>query len=227
VEAQIIGISGSPIRNSNTDQAVQAVLAAAELPSAFIKLSERELQPCRACLGCVKDNRCVVKDDGPDLAEQFRRARAFVLGGFTPYSSLDARTKMFMERMYCLRHQTGLNAGKIGCSVLTTAIPPGTEGLPPALETTTAQINFWMMEEGMENLGTLALLGNVPCIKCGHGDECELSGIKMLFGPDATTDSVGVHKFTQVAALQQQAAELGKRLRAAVLAAGEGVTADS
>ena len=27
--------------------------------------------------------------------------------------SLDARTKTFMERMYCLRHQTGFNRGKM------------------------------------------------------------------------------------------------------------------
>ena len=156
-------------------------------------------------------------DDAPELAEKFRQAKAFVLGGFTPYSSLDARTKSFMERMYCLRHQTGLNRGKIGVSVITTACPPNTPGMHPSYETALAQISFWMMEEGMKNLGSMLLLGNVPCIKCGHGDECELSGVKMLFGPEATVASVGIHTFEGDATLLTNARDLAKVIRDEVL----------
>ena len=39
---QIIGISGSPIKNSNTDRLVQAVLAASGLKSEFVKLSTHQ-----------------------------------------------------------------------------------------------------------------------------------------------------------------------------------------
>ena len=39
MSAQILGISGSPVRHSNTDRAVQAVLDATGLESEFIKLS--------------------------------------------------------------------------------------------------------------------------------------------------------------------------------------------
>jgi hypothetical protein len=126
---------------------------------------------------------------------------------------------MFMERMYCLRHQTGLNRGKIGASVITTACAPGVPGLPPAAQTATSQIAFWMMEEGMVNLGTLVVLGNVPCIKCGHGDDCPMSGVKMLHGPEATVASVGVHTFEDDAALLANARELGEQIRKAVDAA--------
>ena len=210
--AQVLGISGSPVRNSNTDRAVQAVLEHTGVETEFIKLSELSMEPCRACLGCVDSNECVVKDDGRVLAEKFREARAFVLGAFTPYSSLDARTKTFMERMYCLRHETGLNRGKIGAAVLTTACPPGFEGLPPAADTAGSQIGFWMMEEGMANLGTLVILGNVPCIRCGHGDECEMSGIKMLSGPEATVESVGVNTFEGDPSLVESAEQLGRRI---------------
>ena len=123
--AQVLGISGSPVRNSNTDRAVRHVLEHTGLETEFVKLSSLSFEPCRACLGCKENNTCVVKDDARDLAMRFRDASAFVIGAYTPYSSLDARTKMFMERMYCLRHQTGLNAGKIGASVITTAVPEG------------------------------------------------------------------------------------------------------
>ena len=99
-----------------------------------------EIAPCRACLGCVESNECVVRDHGRALAERFREAPAFGLGSFTPYSSLDARAKEFMERMYCLRHRIGGSAGKYGMSVITTACTPGAEGLPPAAETAASQI---------------------------------------------------------------------------------------
>jgi multimeric flavodoxin WrbA len=214
--AQILGISGSPIANSNTDQAVRAVLAHSGLEAEFIKLSDLQIEPCRACLGCVTTNQCVVADDGQMLAEKLRAARAFVLGAYTPYSSLDARTKTFMERMYCLRHLSGLNRGKIGAAVITTACPPDNPQMPPAVATATTQIGVWMMEEGMQNLGSMIILGNVPCIRCGHGDQCEMSGIKMLFGPDATVASVGVWSFAAQPPLLQAARELGERIRAAV-----------
>jgi hypothetical protein len=75
-----------------------------------------------------------------------------------------------------------------------------------------------MMEEGMVNLGSLIILGNVPCIRCGHGDDCEMSGIKMLAGPDATVESVGVSTFEADAALVQKAEKLARKIRDAVSA---------
>ena len=217
MSVQVVGISGSPIPTSNTDRAVKRILELSGLTSQFVKLSDLELVPCRACLGCVKTNQCVVQDDGPALAELFHGASAFVLGGYTPYSSLDARTKAFMERMYCHRHRIGGNAHKFGVAVITTACPPGVQGMPPAAETATSQIGFWMLEEGMTNLGTMVIQGNAPCIRCGYGDDCSYSGIKMVFGPEASVASVGVKTFEQDAALLAAAEELAKKLREAVI----------
>ena len=214
---QVVGISGSPIPDSNTDRAVKWILELTGLSNQFVKLSDLDLAPCRACLGCVKTNQCVVKDDGRALADLFHGASAFVLGAYTPYSSLDARTKAFMERMYCHRHRIGGNARKSGVAVITTACPPGVPGLPPAAETATSQIAFWMMEEGMTNLGTMVIQGNVPCIRCGYGDDCPMSGIKMLHGPDASVASVGVKTFEEDSALLAAAKELAVKLREAVL----------
>jgi multimeric flavodoxin WrbA len=216
--AEVLGISGSPIPNSNTDRAVQCVLEATGLSTAFVKLSNLHMEPCRGCLGCKDTNRCVLKDDGAALAEQFRAAKAFVVGAYTPYNSLNAHTKMFMERMYCLRHQAGLNRGKIGAAVITTAVPPGAPGLPPAYETAAAQINLWMMTERMTNLGSIAVVGNPPCIRCGYGDPCAWSGVRRA-GPGATVASLGVSRFEESETLQHSARDLGRRIGAAVLAA--------
>ena len=218
MSAQVLGISGSPIPNSNTDRAVRHILEHTGLETDFIKLSELTIEPCRACLGCKESNRCVVEDDGPALAERFAAAKAFVLGAFTPYSSLDARSKAFMERMYCLRHQTGLNRGKVGAAVITAACPPENPNLPPAAKIATSQVEFWMMEEGMVNVGTMVVLGNVPCIRCGHGDDCPMTGVTMLHGPNATVEAIGVNRFEDSPVPGQRAAELAARIRQAVLA---------
>ena len=69
MKAQVIGISGSPIKNSNTDRLVQKVLNSTGLETEFIKLSEHKVQPCIACLGCTKDNICIVNDDFQEIAQ--------------------------------------------------------------------------------------------------------------------------------------------------------------
>lgn len=216
MSVEVVGFSGSPIHDSNTDRAVKMILEATGLKSEFVKLSDYRVEPCRACLACVKDNRCVVKDDARELADRFRRARAFVLGAYTPYSSLDARSKAFMERMYCLRHKAGLNRGKVGATVVTTACQPGAEGLPPAAETANSQLAFWMMEEGMRHVGSMTILGNLPCIRCGWGDRCEMSGVRMLGGADATVASMGVRDIEKDTDLVRSTRRLGKALQKAL-----------
>lgn len=67
-----------------------------------------------------------------------------------------------------------------------------------------------MMEEGMEFVGEVRVMGNVPCIKCVHGDKCKVSGIKMLHGPDATVFSVGVSTFEEQPETVEAAIKLGK-----------------
>lgn len=43
----MLGISGSPVNNSNTDRLVKIVLEATGLDYEFIKLSEYDIHPCR------------------------------------------------------------------------------------------------------------------------------------------------------------------------------------
>ncbi len=214
--ASVIGVSGSPLPDSNTDQAVRAVCGATGLDHRFFKLSEFDVAPCRACLGCLETNRCVIDDDGRMLAEEVRGARAVVVGGFTPYSTLDARTKAFLERLYPLRHRHGLLRGKAIAAVITTAVPPGAEGLPPAGDMGVSAVQFLAMEEGMSFVGALVQRGNVPCVKCGMGDECDMSALKMLYGPDATVANTPIHCFALSNTALAEAEALGRRIRQAL-----------
>lgn len=213
---KVLGVSGSPIKNSNTDKALAAVLEATGCETEFIKLIDYNVAPCKACLGCVKTNRCVIKDDGVPLAEKAKEADALIIGGFTPYSTLDARTKAFIERLYPLRHLHGFMAGKPGGAVITSAVPEENEMLPPAAECGVNAVRFYMMEEGMNFVGAVKISGNVPCIKCGCGDSCKMSGIAMLYGPDATVDSVGCKNFENIPLSLESAKELGHKIAEAL-----------
>jgi multimeric flavodoxin WrbA len=213
---KVLGVSGSPIKNSNTDRAVQAVLEATGMETEFVKLSDYTVAPCRACLGCVKTNRCVIQDDGIMLAEKAKAADALVIGGFTPYSTLDGRSKAFIERLYPLRHRQGFMVGKPGAAVITSCVPEENKQLPPAGEMGVNAVMFYMMEEGMRFVGSLKIQGNLPCIKCGFGDGCDVSGLKMLFGPEATVDSVGINDVDRKPSNLDEARSLGRKIAEAL-----------
>lgn len=210
---KVLGISGSPIKNSNTDRALQIVLESTGMKSEFIKLSDYTIGPCDACLGCIKTNKCIKKDDGLMLAEKSYKADAIVIAGFTPYSSLDSRTKAYMERLYPLRHRHALMAGKPGAAIITSAIPHGHEGMPPAAEIGIQAIKHFMIEEGMKFIGGVSLLGNVPCVRCGQDGQCQMSGLKMIYGQDATPESVGIHDFENDPKKVTELQQLGEAIR--------------
>ncbi len=213
---KILGVSGSPIKNSNTDRALDMALEATELESEFIKLSRFDIEPCRACLGCVESNECVIGDDGNVLTEKARQADGLIIAGFTPYSSIDARCKAFMERLYPLRHKYGLMQGKPGGAIVTCAIPDSCQYLPKACENGLQAIQAYMLEEGMNFIGGVKIQGNIPCLTCGYGDECATAGLKMIHGPEATVNSVGLKRFEEQEEVLQQVIELGKNMKQAL-----------
>ncbi|WP_027370784.1 flavodoxin family protein [Desulfovermiculus halophilus] len=213
---KVLGVSGSPIPNSNTDRALLTALESTGLETEFVKLSDCDIEPCRACLGCVDSNECIIGDDGNILAEKAREADGLIIAGFTPYSSIDGRCKAFMERLYPLRHKHGYMQGKPGGAIVTCAIPEDCQHLPKACENGVQAIQAYMMEEGMEFLGGVKIRGNIPCLTCGFGDECATAGLKMIFGPQATVDSVGLTHFEDQTQALQEARELGENIRASL-----------
>ena len=213
---KVLGVSGSPINNSNTDRALKAVLEATGCETEFIKLMDYTVAPCRACLGCIETNQCVIKDDGIELAEKAKEADALIIAGFTPYSTLDSRTKAFIERLYPLRHNYGFMADKPGGAVITCCVSENNDALPPACQMGVNAVQFYMMEEGMNYVGAVKLQGNVPCVKCGRGDACKMSGIKMLYGENETVNSVGINTFEAQSTAVKAATDLGEKIRQAL-----------
>ncbi|WP_342306167.1 flavodoxin family protein [Methanolobus sp. ZRKC5] len=129
----------------------------------FIKLSKHNVKPCLACMKCVDKNVCVIGDDGNTIAEEVKEADALIVAAYTPYSSIDARTKTILERLYCLRHKHGYMQGKPEGIIATSAVPCMPEA-PPVAEGVANSVAAYMEEEGMQIVGDAKILGNAPCV---------------------------------------------------------------
>ena len=68
----------------------------------------------------------------------------------------------------------------------------------------------------MNFVGSVMIHGNVPCVKCRYGDECQMSGLAMLYGPDATKASVGIKTFEEQPIALERAQELGQKIAEAL-----------
>ncbi len=169
---EVLGISGSPTKNSNTDRLVQSILDATGADSEFVKLSTKNIRPCMACYKCVHDNVCKQNDDFPELAEKIKSAKALVIGGYIPYSQVDGFTKALLERFWSFRHQKNLLKGKMVATVLTGLVP---EALTAVNQALAAEFKEY---ENMDLLGQVTVQGNIVCAFCGVGDDCEMSAFR-------------------------------------------------
>ena len=168
----VLGISGSPTKNSNTDRLIKAVLDATGAKSEFVKLSSINVRPCIACYKCVHDNVCKQNDDFPALAEKIKSAKALVIGGYIPYSQIDGFTKALLERFWSFRHQKDLLKGKLVATVLTGLAPDALTAVNQALA---AEFKEY---ENMDLIGQVTVPGNIVCAFCGVGDDCEMSAFR-------------------------------------------------
>jgi multimeric flavodoxin WrbA len=208
MKSEIVGVSGSPVKNSNTDRLIKAIIKASGLSGEFVKLSDMNVGPCRACLKCVADNICKTKDDFPALALKVRQAKALIVGGYPPYGTIDGRTTCFLERLlFSQRHQKGLLKGKLGVIVVA-----GIEGWKPGALEVIEQIRLAMEEEEIEILGSLFIKGNTPCLSCGVGETCELSTLSHLYGPQVKVQSGLFSRVEDQSELWQKAEQLGQEI---------------
>jgi hypothetical protein len=70
--------------------------------------------------------------------------------------------------------------------------------------------------EKMNLLGTIKIPGNVPCLVCGHGNTCEMSGAKQLYGKKVTFSNklcVAVEDRPEVS---KQIEQMGQKINAAI-----------
>jgi len=146
------------------DSTVKYVLENTGLEFEFIKLSDLEVQPCKACKNCAKNNVCTgFEDDWHLISGKVAKAEAFVVGGWSHYDMLDARTKAFLERMCCFRHLVLLNEGKFGVATVTGTSRP---------DSVAESVLEYFRGEGIIPLGRIVASGIDACWSCGLGEVC-------------------------------------------------------
>jgi len=111
---EILYISGSPRKNSNTDYLLKITqfITGGE----FIKLSNYKIEPCRSCRICQETSRCVINDDMCNIIiPKLIEADAIVIGSPVYFNNVSAQTKAFMDRTWCIR---GKLRNKIGGAIV-------------------------------------------------------------------------------------------------------------
>lgn len=160
----VLGISGSPVENSNTDRLIKTIMDATE--TEFFKLSDLNVNPCRACKKCVYTNKCAQDDDFKWLSKKVLDADALIIGTPVMYGSASGFTKAFLERLWSLRHIKLLRQGKIGANVVVGW---------SFTEEVSRWLNYVMMIEGMDVAGSVIGHGSPACFTCGPGKTCSHS----------------------------------------------------
>jgi len=101
---KVLGIVGSPRKESNIEILVEKALKAATDAGAdtkMFKLSEMSITPCKACMSCKgNDGKCATEDDMQILYDELKEADAFILGSPVYMWQMTAQSKLFTDRLY-------------------------------------------------------------------------------------------------------------------------------
>ena len=203
---KVLGISGSPRPGNTTDRLVKEVLSTITVETEFISLAHKKIGPCIACLGCVEDNICKVKDDMQELRQQIVDADAYVIGAANYYSVINGLSHCFLERFYQFRHQEGKGvSGKIGV-----AVGVGGRNGDPVIE----NIKTFFQYNQIDCVGEVSAQGVASCFTCGYGEACKVGAIHMFFGPGTKITEEITPGLEKQPEKLEEARELGRKLDA-------------
>ena len=203
---KILGIVGSTRKaeTSGVHALVRSVLEHTGCEHDLVSLKGKTISGCIACLGCVKDNVCKVKDDLAELRGKIVAADAYVVGAPNYYSTLNAVTHAFMERWFQFRHQAGnLLWGKLAVAVGV----GGTSGSYPADE-----LEKFFLYNFIETVAKVTGQGAASCYSCGYGESCQVGIPVMLHGPGVRITAEIIPDVTRQPETMQAAAAAGKLL---------------
>ena len=111
---KVLGIMGSPRRQSNTEILLDRALAGAEEMGAEVEkavASELRVSPCREIYACLKDGRCAIKDDMQWLYEELLEADHIIFASPIFFYALTSQAKAIVDRCQALwvrRHVLGM-----------------------------------------------------------------------------------------------------------------------
>lgn len=203
---KIFGISGSCRSNdeSGSYKLAKTVLEAAGCEYELVSLRGKKILGCTACLGCVEDNVCVVKDDMAEIRDKFVEADAFVIAAPNFFSTINAATHALLERLYQFRHRDGDALwGK-----LAVAVGVGGGNGDPVVD----QIETFMGYSFIETVAKVSGQAAACCFSCGYGETCKVGVIHMMFGEGTKITEEIIPRVEKQPELMQAAEDAGKEL---------------
>jgi multimeric flavodoxin WrbA len=203
---RILGISGSPRKEdiSGVSKLVKTVLEASGCDYEYVSLRGKKIGGCIACLQCVEDNICKVKDDLTSLRDQIVVAEAYVIGAPNYYTGINATTQALLERWFQFRHQAGnLLWGKLAVVVGV----GGSSGQPPADD-----LEKYMAYNFIETIAKVRGQGAASCFSCGFGETCPVGIPRMLYGDEVKITDEMIPDVSQQPEVMQAAEAAGKLL---------------
>lgn len=203
---KILGISGSARsdQQSGCHKLVETALMASGCDYELISLRGKKILGCTACLGCVENNICVIKDDMAELRQKFVEADAFVIAAPNFFSGMNAATHAMLERLYQFRHREADTLwGKLAVAIGV----GGGDGLAVA-----EQIETFMGFNFIETIAKVSGQGAACCFTCGYGEDCKVGAIHMFFGPGTKITEDMIPAVEKQPELMQAAADAGKEL---------------
>ncbi|MBW8041952.1 MAG: flavodoxin family protein [Planctomycetes bacterium] len=203
---KILGISGSgrDEKTSNCYRLVKRILDSTGMDYELISLRGKVIRGCIACLGCVQDNVCVVKDDLWPLREKIVEADGYVIGAPNYYSGINATTAALLERWFQFRHRTGdLLWGK-------SAVAVGVGGGDGSV--VADRIEQIMGYNFIETVAKVSGQGTASCFSCGYGESCKVGVPCMLYGEGVKITKEMIPDISKQPQVLQAAEQAGKEL---------------
>jgi multimeric flavodoxin WrbA len=98
---RIVGIVGSPRVGGNTERLVAEALKATEEDGAeteLLRLANKEIKPCDACLSCKQTGECRIKDDFKPIFDKMVAADGIILSSPVYFGSATPQIKSLIDR---------------------------------------------------------------------------------------------------------------------------------
>ena len=139
---KVVVVMGSPRKNGNSvalaERAADGVEAAGGKVERYY-LHDMDIKPCDACDACRGDSsdNCIIEDDMQQLYPELREADALIIASPIYWFTMNAQTKLFMDRCYGLGGPQGnvLRGKKIGIILTYGDSDPFDSGCVNALRT--------------------------------------------------------------------------------------------
>jgi len=111
---KVLGIMGSPRRQSNTEILLDRALEGAKGRGAEVEkvvVSQLKVSPCQEIYACLKDGHCPIKDDMQWLYEELLEADHIIFASPIFFYSITSQAKAIVDRCQALwvrRHVLGI-----------------------------------------------------------------------------------------------------------------------